>query len=139
MVSVADQIKKLKDEARKIDEDAAAKKQAVADKQAKLLDAAKDEVMLEIKGGIEKLKDLNLSVFEIGSLFAAQLGLPIGRAAKSAMKATKAEGSKRTTNTDRECPVCQFNTVPHHDGRKHKNHPEPFTAAELKELGMVKA
>lgn len=38
------------------------------------------------------------------------------------------------------CPVCKFQTKPPHDGRSHRYQKKnaPFTAAELKELGLTK-
>jgi hypothetical protein len=39
------------------------------------------------------------------------------------------------------CPICQFQTTPPHDGRTHRSQKKksPFSAAELKEKGLVKA
>jgi hypothetical protein len=38
------------------------------------------------------------------------------------------------------CPICEFQTMPPHDGRTHRNQKKkgPFSAAELKEKGLVK-
>jgi hypothetical protein len=38
------------------------------------------------------------------------------------------------------CPICEFQTSPPHDGRTHRNQKKkgPFSAAELKEKGLVK-
>jgi hypothetical protein len=38
------------------------------------------------------------------------------------------------------CPICEFQTTPPHDGRTHRNQKKkaPFSAAELKEKGLVK-
>lgn len=53
----------------------------------------------------------------------------------------------RSTNTgkgtvsNKPCPVCKFLTSPPHDRRAHRqrDYPKkPFTAAELKELGLTK-
>lgn len=51
----------------------------------------------------------------------------------------KASGNGKTTGGS--CPVCQFSTSPHHDGRQHRSqgkHKHPFTDAELSDMQMVK-
>lgn len=42
---------------------------------------------------------------------------------------------------DRECPVCQFKTIPPHDKRAHRSQSvkAPFSDSELQEKGMRKA
>ena len=49
-------------------------------------------------------------------------------------------GNKREPSGN-ECGYCHFKTVPPHDKRSHRTQKKkrPFTDAELKELGMVKA
>lgn len=50
--------------------------------------------------------------------------------------------SQRHSDPTRPCPVCRFVTTPHHDARTHRGQgksKKPFTAAELKELGLSKA
>ena len=44
------------------------------------------------------------------------------------------------TAKDVPCPVCEFLTIPPHNGRAHKNQKKktPFSAAELKERGLVR-
>jgi hypothetical protein len=44
------------------------------------------------------------------------------------------------TAKDAPCPVCKFLTIPPHNGRAHRNQKKkaPFSAAELKEKGLVK-
>ena len=44
------------------------------------------------------------------------------------------------TAKDVPCPICEFLTIPPHNGRAHKNQKKkaPFSAAELKEKGLVK-
>jgi hypothetical protein len=43
-------------------------------------------------------------------------------------------------NSGAACPICEFQTSPPHDGRTHRNQKKkgPFSAAELKEKGLVK-
>jgi hypothetical protein len=51
-------------------------------------------------------------------------------------------GSEKVLGTAKDvpCPVCGFLTIPPHNGRAHKNQKKkaPFSAAELKEKGLVK-
>jgi hypothetical protein len=44
------------------------------------------------------------------------------------------------TVKDAPCPICEFLTIPPHDRRTHRNQKKkaPFSAAELKEKGLVK-
>jgi hypothetical protein len=44
------------------------------------------------------------------------------------------------TAKDAPCPICEFLTIPPHDRRTHRNQKRkaPFSAAELKEKGLVK-
>jgi hypothetical protein len=61
-----------------------------------------------------------------------------GVAAGKQAKAAPAKG-KRTIRAA-ACPICEFQTAPPHDGRTHRNQKKkgPFSAAELKEKGLVK-
>jgi hypothetical protein len=47
---------------------------------------------------------------------------------------------KNSRNSGAVCPICEFQTSPPHDGRTHRNQKKkaPFSAAELKEKGLVK-
>lgn len=139
MASVSEQLKKLKERERKIEEEADAKRKEVEAEIAKLRDSAKDEVMSSVASAVETLKGYGHSIYEIGALFASQLGLPIGKAPKGTGRGGK--GVKRVTNTDQPCKVCGFKTVPYHDGRQHRSQTEkkPFTAKELSDMGMKKA
>src|SRR5271166_3486468 len=49
-------------------------------------------------------------------------------------------GNKREPSGN-ECGYCHFKTIPPHDKRSHRTQKKkrPFTDAELKELGMMKA
>ena len=138
MASVLEKLKKLKEEERKIEAEAEAKKQATQAEAAKLMDQAKDEIMTKVKANVDEFKNLGLSIWEIGTLFASQLGLPIGKT-KVAIKASGTKGT-RQTNTDQPCKICGFKTEPYHDARRHRSQAEkrPFTAKELTDMGMQK-
>jgi hypothetical protein len=48
-------------------------------------------------------------------------------------------GKEKRTIKAAACPICEFQTMPPHDGRTHRNQKKkaPFSAAELKEKGLV--
>jgi DNA-binding protein H-NS len=56
-------------------------------------------------------------------------------------KAAKGATVKAKRAKAAACPICEFQTSPPHDGRTHRNQKKkaPFSAAELKEKGLVKA
>lgn len=64
-----------------------------------------------------------------------------GRGSKKP-KASSTSGTKGTrAPSSGPCPICQFETTPHHDARRHrsqKDNKHPFTAAELAAEGLVK-
>lgn len=52
-------------------------------------------------------------------------------------------GPRKGTRTvaDKPCPICEFQTSPPHDARRHRAQGErkrPFTARQLEELGLAK-
>ncbi|MFO1173175.1 MAG: hypothetical protein U1E49_19685 [Hyphomicrobiaceae bacterium] len=51
-------------------------------------------------------------------------------------------GGKRFSDPNRPCPVCKFRTEPFHDARTHRSQgrtKKPFTAEELRKLGLTRA
>jgi hypothetical protein len=60
---------------------------------------------------------------------------------KGAAKPAKT-GTEKVLGTAKDvpCPICEFLTVPPHDRRTHRNQKKkaPFSAAELKEKGLVR-
>jgi hypothetical protein len=91
---------------------------------ASIFDQAKEEALEKAKAAVAELNALGLD-------YTLTSG---GKAAK----AGSAKG-KRTIKPG-ACPICEFQTVPPHDGRTHRNQKKkgPFSAAELKEKGLVK-
>ena len=106
------------------------------------------------KSAIERIKELDA---ERASLFeqAKEEALKKANDAISDLKAlgmdyqlTKGDAKPAKTGTskilgtakDVPCPVCEFLTIPPHDRRAHRNQKKkaPFSAAELKERGLVK-
>jgi vacuolar-type H+-ATPase subunit H len=92
---------------------------------ASIFDQAKEEALEKAKAAVAELNalDLNYTLTNAGGK-QAKTGSAKG---KRAIKAAA-------------CPICEFQTAPPHDGRTHRNQKKkgPFSAAELKEKGLVK-
>ena len=92
---------------------------------ASIFDHAKEEALEKAKAAVAELNGLGLNyTLTNGAGKAAKAGPGKG---KRAIKAAA-------------CPICEFQTTPPHDGRTHRNQKKksPFSAAELKEKGLVK-
>jgi hypothetical protein len=92
---------------------------------ASIFDQAKEEALEKAKAAVAELNALGLSY---------TLTNGAGKQAK-----TGSAKEKRTIKAA-ACPICDFQTSPPHDGRTHRNQKKkgPFSAAELKEKGLVK-
>jgi hypothetical protein len=92
---------------------------------ASIFDRAKEEALEKAKAAVAELNDLGFNY-------------TLTNGAGKAAKAGSAKG-KRTIKAA-ACPICEFQTTPPHDGRTHRNQKKkcPFSAAELKEKGLVK-
>jgi hypothetical protein len=92
---------------------------------ASIFDRAKEEALEKAKAAVAELNDLGFNYM-------------LTNGAGKAAKAGSAKG-KRTIKAA-ACPICEFQTTPPHDGRTHRNQKKksPFSAAELKEKGLVK-
>ncbi len=106
------------------------------------------------KSAIERIKDLDAEralLFEqakeealkkatdaISDLIALGLDYQLTNGAANPAKS----GTAKVLGTakDSPCPVCEFLTIPPHNARAHKNQKKkaPFSAAELKEKGLLK-
>jgi hypothetical protein len=91
---------------------------------AGIFDQAKEEALEKAKAAVAELNALGLNYTLTSGGKAAKAGSGKG---KGAIKAAV-------------CPICEFQTTPPHDGRTHRNQKKksPFSAAELKEKGLVK-
>ena len=60
----------------------------------------------------------------------------------SATRAPRKAGTQAPKRQARDlpCPICEFKTTPHHDGRMHRSQKtkKPFTVEELMEKGLTK-
>jgi hypothetical protein len=92
---------------------------------ASIFDQAKEEALEKAKAAVAELNALGL-----------KYTLTNGGGKQAKTKSTKA---KRTIKAA-ACPICEFQTAPPHDGRTHRSQKKkgPFSAAELKEKGLVK-
>ena len=92
------------------------------DKQRQAItEEAKKEALAKVHEGLDDLKALGFNY-----------GLTSGK---------DTAGSKGSVS-DGPCHFCNFETVPPHDGRKHRaqgDKKKAFTATELKDLGLAKA
>ena len=100
---------------------------ALDEQRAKILETAKTDALAKANEAVEELNALG---------FQVRAHRPH---AEAEAKATTT-GNKREPSGN-ECGYCHFKTIPPHDKRSHRTQTKkrPFTDAELKELGMVKA
>jgi hypothetical protein len=93
---------------------------------ASIFEQAKQEALEKAKAAVAELNALGLNY---------TLTSGAGKQAKSATAKVKRPIKAAA------CPICEFQTSPPHDGRTHRNQKKkaPFSPAELKEKGLVKA
>jgi hypothetical protein len=109
------------------------KLKALDEQRAKLLDDAKKEALEAVHKAIADLNGLGFDyrLIEGGST---------SKARKPPRERSEGEAPKRQAR-DVPCPICEFKTDPHHDGRAHRSQLEPkrpFTEEELVEKGLAK-
>jgi hypothetical protein len=90
---------------------------------ATIFDQAKEEALEKAKVAVSELNALGL-----------HYTLTAGKQAKAGSAKVK------RAITAEACPICEFKTSPPHDGRTHRSQKKkgPFSAAELKERGLMK-
>ena len=99
---------------------------ALNERRERLLEAAKTEALEKAERAVAELNELGFNY----------------RLVEGAVRAPRKAGTeapKRQTR-DAPCPICEFKTNPHHDGRAHRSQKtkKPFTDAELAKLGLMK-
>ena len=96
---------------------------------AQLLEGAKKEALFKAEKAVVELNELGFDY-----------RLVEGGASRA--RAPRNAGSQVPTRQTRDlpCPICEFKTDPHHDGRAHRSQKtkKPFTDAELTKLGFTK-
>jgi hypothetical protein len=88
------------------------KLKALDEERAKLLDDAKKEALEAVHKAIAALNELG---------FPYRLVEGPQTAPRAATRASRAEGGPRRQARDVPCPICEFKTEPHHDGRAHRS------------------
>jgi hypothetical protein len=91
---------------------------------ASIFDQAKEEALEKAKAAVAELNALGLNY----------------TLTNGAGKQKAGSAKEKRTIKAAACPICEFQTSPPHDGRTHRNQKKkgPFSAAELKEKGLVK-
>ena len=114
----------------------------------------KGDIRVAEKSAIQRIKDLDAeraSIFEHAKAEALEkakaavselngLGLNYTLTNGAGKQAKAGLGKGKRTIKAAACPICEFQTTPPHDGRTHRNQKKksPFSAAELREKGLVK-
>jgi hypothetical protein len=109
------------------------KLKALDAQRAQLLEGAKKEALDKAEKAVAELN-------ELGFHYTLIDGATTPSTARAPRKATaKTQAGKRQTR-DLPCPICEFKTTPHHDGRMHRKQKtkKPFTVEELMEKHLTK-
>ena len=124
------------------------KLKALDAQRAQLLEGAKKEALDKAEKAVAELNKLGFhySLVEEGASTAppaplaalAALAAPTPPTARAPRKAPS-QAPKRQAR-DLPCPICEFKTTPHHDGRIHRSQTtkKPFTFEELMERNLTK-
>jgi hypothetical protein len=76
---------------------------------------------------------------ELGFHYILTEGASVSPLPARAPRKAPSQAPKRQAR-DLPCPICEFKTTPHHDGRMHRSQKakKPFTVDELVEKGLTK-
>ena len=104
------------------------KLKALDAQRAELLEGAKKEALDKAEKAVAELN-------ELGFDYSLVEGASTARAPRKA----GTQAPKRQAR-DLPCPICQFRTDPHHDGRMHRSQKtkKPFSVEELMEKHLAK-
>jgi hypothetical protein len=104
------------------------KLKALDAQRTQLLDDAKKEALENAEKAVAELN-------ELGFHYSLTEGAPAARAPRKAWSP-----SPKRQARDLPCPICEFKTTPHHDGRMHRSQKtkKPFTVEELMEKHLAK-
>ena len=108
------------------------KLKALDEQRAKLLEGAKAEALDKAQKAVAELNELGFDYSLVEGYRAPALRAP-------RKERSEAEAPKRQAR-DLPCPICEFKTNPHHDGRAHRSQKakKPFTVEELMERSLTK-
>ena len=104
------------------------KLKALDAQRAQLLEDAKKEALDNAEKAVAELNELGFNY-----------RLVEGASAARAPRKSGTEAPKRQAR-DLPCPICDFKTTPHHDGRMHRSQKakKPFSVEELMEKHLAK-
>jgi hypothetical protein len=107
------------------------KLKALDAQRAQLLDDAKKEALDNAEKAVAELNELGFHYTLTEG--ATTTSLP-------ARAPRKASHTPKRQARDVPCPICDFKTTPHHDGRMHRSQKtkKPFTVEELMEKHLAK-
>jgi hypothetical protein len=105
------------------------KLKALDAQRAQLLEGAKKEALDNAERAVAELNELGF-----------QYSLVEGASTERAPRKAGSQTPKRQAR-DVPCPICDFKTMPRHDGRMHRSQKtkKPFTVEELMERGLSRA
>jgi hypothetical protein len=101
---------------------------ALDDQRAKLIEDAKGAALEKARKAVAELNELG---------FRYKLTEDAHVSTSKAAKSSRSIPKRR--HKDAPCPICNFKTLPMHDGRSHRGQEpkQPFTAAELAGKGLA--
>ena len=104
------------------------KLKALDAQRAQLLEGAKKEALDKAEKAVAELNELGFDY-----------SLVEGASTAKAPRRAASQAPKRQAR-DLPCPICNFKTIPHHDGRMHRSQKtkRPFSVEELLEKGLTK-
>ena len=104
------------------------KLKALDTQRAQLLEGAKKEALDKAEKAVAELNELGFDY-----------SLVEGASPAKAPRRAASQAPKRQAR-DLPCPICNFKTTPHHDGRMHRSQKtkRPFSVEELLEKGLTK-
>ena len=107
------------------------KLKALDEQRAQLLEGAKKEALDNAERAVAELN-------ELGFHYILTEGASSASPARAPRKASS-QAPKRQAR-DLPCPICEFKTTPHHDGRMHRSQKskKPFSVEELIERHLAK-
>jgi hypothetical protein len=110
------------------------KLKALDAQRAQLLEGAKKEALDNAQKALAELNELG---FNYTLTEGASVSTPTARAQRKST--SKAQATKRQAR-DVPCPICNFKTTPHHDGRMHRSQKtkKAFNVEELMERHLAK-
>ena len=108
------------------------KLKALDAQRAQLLEGAKKEALDNAEKAVAELN-------ELGFHYSLVEGASVSPSPARAPRKASSQAPKRQVR-DVPCPICDFKTSPHHDGRMHRSQKtkRPFTVEELMEWHLAK-